>query len=752
MGKLRAALPSFVAGELSPRLYGRMDLAFTRVGARVLLGMVPLVHGPVERAPGSRFVAQAKAAAVRGRLVPFTFNQEQTYVIELGATVARFFRDKGQILSGGSPYELTTPWTAAQLSELQWTQSADVLTVTSPDTATQDMTRTDHDAWTIADFAFRDGPYLAENTTATTLDPSGTSGSVTVTASGVAGINGGRGFLATDVGRLIGWNDGTNWYWMTITAVNSTTEAVATIEDGATMGGHAATTTWRLGLYSDTTGWPRCVVYHEERLWFAGARDYPNRIDGSAIADFNNFTPGADDDAAIALTIAGNEVAAVRWLASATVLLAGTLGPVYRIGSDSLNTPLTPSNVQAKVATAVPSAAQLPVLAWDAVLFQDRTRQRLMRVAADDAVEGRIVAEEASLRFEHLLQRGIGEMAFQAQPYSALWMARDDGALVGFTYRPDQEMFAGHRHTIAGTDAAIESVAVIAGAAGDELWRLVSRTIGGATARHIEVTEDRFLDQDDQEDAWFVQAGLELDQRSFPAATLTLEAASGAAVLATATGSYSFTSADSGKQIAVKGADGEIAALATITGVLGGSEIRLSAPMAFPALVLDAGAWELRTLASSVSGLDHLEGETVAIWAEGAAQTPRVVSGGAVALNPPAARAIIGLPYTSELEPMTIEAGGEQGVSLGDKRRVVGLAARFLRSADPEVGDGATMAPALLGDPGRAMDVAPPLASGLHEETFEGGWGLEERIVLRQSGPGPLTVSSLHPELETHGG
>jgi hypothetical protein len=753
MAKLRAAIPSFVGGELTPRLYGRTDLAFTRVGARTMRNMVPLVHGPAERAPGTRFVAQAKAAAVRGRLLPFTFNQEQTYVLELGALVARFYKDKAQIVSGGLPYELTTPWTAAQLADLQWTQSADVLTVTGPAHPPQNVTRTGHAAWTTADFGFEDGPYLDENATTTTLGLSATSGSVTVTASAATGINGGQGFLTTDVGRLIRWHDGAAWFWLTITAWTSSTQVTATVMASATTAATTATVRWQLGVYSDTTGWPRCVVYHEERIWFAGSTSYPNRIDGSKVADFTNFTPGADADAAIAITIAGNEVAAVRWLASSTVLLAGTLGPVYRIGSDSLNTPLTPSNVQAKETSAVASAAQQPVRAWNAVLFQDRYRRRLLATAYALEVEG-WRADEASLRFEHLLQGGLGEMAWQGEPYSCLWAVRTDGGLVGLTYRPDQEVLAGHRHDIAGTRAAIESVATIAGAAGDELWRLVRRTVNGAVARHIEVTEPRFLDHADQEDAWLVQAGLELDQRSLPDATLTLDALSGSAVIATATGTYSFTAADDGKQVAIKGADGSIAQLGTITGVLGASEIRLNVPAAtaFASLVLAAGDWELRALATSVSGLNHLEGQTVAIWADGAAQTPRVVASGAVTVSPPAARVIVGLAYTSELEPMTIEVGGEQGVSLGDTRRVVGLALRVLRSANPETGDGDAMTEALLGDPAATMDVAAPLQTKLHVAAFDGGWGLEERIVVRQAGPGPLTVVSLHPELETHGG
>ena len=101
-------------------------------------------------------------------------------------------------------YTVTTTYTTADIPTLQFAQSADVLYVAHPSYTPRKITRTAHTSWTISDITYTDGPYQDENITTTTLTPSHTSGSSrSITASAVAGINGGDGFQATDVGRLI---------------------------------------------------------------------------------------------------------------------------------------------------------------------------------------------------------------------------------------------------------------------------------------------------------------------------------------------------------------------------------------------------------------------------------------------------------------------------------------------------------------------------------------------------------------------
>ena len=73
---------------------------------------------------------------------------------------------------------------------------------------------------TLTEIDFTDGPYLAENTTATTLTPSGTTGSVNITASASL-------FASTDVGRLVSFSNGR----AKITGFTSATVVAATTQD-----------------------------------------------------------------------------------------------------------------------------------------------------------------------------------------------------------------------------------------------------------------------------------------------------------------------------------------------------------------------------------------------------------------------------------------------------------------------------------------------------------------------------------------
>lgn len=88
---------NFTAGELSPRLAGRVDLAKYANGAQRLENVIVQAHGGVSRRPGMRFVAATKETAKPVRLLPFEFSAEQAYVLELGDRYMRFYRDRGRL-------------------------------------------------------------------------------------------------------------------------------------------------------------------------------------------------------------------------------------------------------------------------------------------------------------------------------------------------------------------------------------------------------------------------------------------------------------------------------------------------------------------------------------------------------------------------------------------------------------------------------------------------------------------------------
>ena len=92
---------AFNAGELSPQVYGRPDLAKYANGCRSLKNMICLSHGAATRRPGTVFVAKAKNDSKKCRLIPYKYSVEQTYIHEYGDNYIRFFKDQGRIQAEG---------------------------------------------------------------------------------------------------------------------------------------------------------------------------------------------------------------------------------------------------------------------------------------------------------------------------------------------------------------------------------------------------------------------------------------------------------------------------------------------------------------------------------------------------------------------------------------------------------------------------------------------------------------------------
>jgi len=173
-------ITSFNAGEVTPLLSGRTDLQKYYSGLRDCENVVVLPHGPLKRRPGSYYIASGKTAANAIRLIPFEYSTDQAYIIEMGDLYMRFYRDGGQIDTSS---EIVTPYAIADVFDVQFIQSADEMYLAHSDYATRVLTRTSHTSWTLTAVDFDWGPFEPENTTTTTMTPSATTGSITLTAS-----------------------------------------------------------------------------------------------------------------------------------------------------------------------------------------------------------------------------------------------------------------------------------------------------------------------------------------------------------------------------------------------------------------------------------------------------------------------------------------------------------------------------------------------------------------------------------------
>ncbi|WP_374374828.1 hypothetical protein [Dongia sp.] len=747
-------LSTFNAGEWSPELYGRIDLDKYRNACRQIENFVLLAQGPATRRPGTEFVAHSKDDGIV-RLIPFEFSTDQAYIIEAGGGYFRFYMNGGRIeTEPGVAYEIATPYGALDVKRLKWAQSADVLYLCHPDFAPRKLARSGHTSWSLSEIDFQDGPYLDENVSSITLTPAAvTGGSVTLTASASF-------FAAGDVGRLVRLRHGTQWGWAKITAFVSATQVTMNIRSN--FGAAGATTAWRLGAWSDRTGWPSTATFYEERLFLANCREQPQTLWGSVSGAYESFSPsGADglvqDDHGLNFTIADDRVNAIRWMSAGKTLALGTTGGEFNLSASSLNEAVTPSNVTVRRETTNGSADIRPERVGAAILYVQRARRKLYEMAysfENDAFN----SPEMSLLARHLTLPGIAEIAYQAEPWSILWVACQDGSLLGLTYMRDQDVVGWHRHNLAGDAVKVHSVAIIPGPRQDEVWLAVERRVDGTLRRSVERMAEAFAARhaDDKRGAFFVDCGRTYDG----AGSSTLTPGSGAEVAGNAgivftSASAAFAPGDVGREIHVRHnvAGGYGLARARITVFVSATQVLTEILASFPSLAtIAAGDWALT--ATEIGGLDHLVGETVTILAEGATHPDRLVaSDGTVKLERPVAWAHVGLGYKSRLTTMDLEAGAADGAAQGKKRRLHRVIVRLVDSLGMRVGaeSDATEDIVFRGSQ-TAMDQSPPLFSGDKIVAFPKGWDSHAFVTLVQEQPLPCTVVALIPQLTTMDG
>ena len=176
---------SFNAGELSPLIDGRTDQEKYFSGCKTLRNFIPTVQGPAARRGGTRYLGSTRLNS-QAWLLGFEFNQAQSYVLEFTDSKIRFWVNRGQLLSGGLPYEVASPWNAAALTtdegtfSLRSVQSGDVMWLCHFDglTAPYKLSRLGATSWTLTLIDFKNGPF-------NDVDPDNT---ITVTASGTTGV------------------------------------------------------------------------------------------------------------------------------------------------------------------------------------------------------------------------------------------------------------------------------------------------------------------------------------------------------------------------------------------------------------------------------------------------------------------------------------------------------------------------------------------------------------------------------------
>jgi hypothetical protein len=162
------------------------------------------------------------------------------------------------------------------------------------------------------------------------------------------------------------------------------------------------------------------------------------------------------------------------------------------------------------------------------------------------------------------------------------------------------------------------------------------------------------------------------------------------------------------------------------------------------AFFLDSGLTYSGSATTTISSLNHLEGETVSILADGSTHADKTITDGKITLDRSASKVHIGYSYTSLLETLRLEAGGDDGVSQGKVKRIHGATIRFLDTVGAEVGpDVSNLDRIPFRDSSMAMDTAIPLFTGDKEIFFPSGYDNDAKVVVRQTQPLPMTILAI---------
>jgi hypothetical protein len=571
-------------------------------------------------------------------------------------------------------YTLPTPFLTADLPNLKFAQSADVMYICHPKYHVHKLSRTGHTSWFLDDVKFTAGPLQDHNIELTTLTASATTGNgITITASDVTGINGDLGFKSSDVDRLI--HLGTGKGLARIVSVAST--LVVTADVITALSTTSATADWALGAWSVTTGYPSCVSFYEQRLVFAGTTENPQTLYFSKSGDYENFDENyhgtvADDDA-ITYTIASNQVNAIRFLSATRTLIVGTVGGEFSVSGGGTDDPVTPTNILIKKQSNHGCANLDGIAVGNVTLFLQRAKRKIRELAYNFDVDG-YVAPDMTILAEHISETGINEMSYQQEPNQIIWCVRGDGKLIGLTYQREQQVVAWHQHIFGGAFgtgiAMCESIATIPTDDKEyQTWVIIKRTINGVTRRYVEYINQFDFDQTDNTNFNFLDS-----------------------------------------QLAYSGS-------ATTT----------------------------------ITGLEHLEGQVVSVLANGSTHPDRTVTAGSITLSRSSTKVKVGLKYTSLLQTMRIDAGAQNGTSQAKTKRIYNITVRLYESVGVEVGPDLNNMEAIpFRSSATLMDTAIPVYTGDKEIEFRGNYESDGFIFVRQTQPLPLTVLSLYPDLTTN--
>jgi len=452
---------------------------------------------------------------------------------------------------------------------------------------------------------------------------------------------------------------------------------------------------------ASTGNYPGCVTYFQDRKVFAGSNAFPQTIWMTRPGDFKNMdvtNPSQATDA-ITVTLVANQVNAIKWLTPMNNLLVFTSGGTWMLLGGYLTQPtaVTPTNTVFAPQTAI-GCADLPPIPVNYDILYVQTKGSIIRDLQYNFYAQIYTGTDMSVLSNHLFfGHNLERWCYAEQPFYQIWAVRDDGILLSFTYLKEQDVYAWAHHDSfgnSGTDQFLSVASIpeqqISGINMDSVYVVVQRTIpgvnGGNPVKYVERMDGRMFLTNGVAD---VTKAWFLDcaiQTSTAGATRTM------------TGNYQ--------------------------------------------------GYNWKSPQTTVTGLNHLNGCTVSVLADGAVQPSQVVVNGQITLQQPASTVTVGLPYQSQMQTLCMEPEG-MAVQVQDYRKKISAVAVRVKDTlglkvGPNFGD---LTEIKIRGPAYQMGTAVPLITGDQRVVIDNQYLVDDDICIEQDYPLPCTILGVIPEV-----
>ncbi len=813
---------AFGGGEISPEMFGRIDDKKYQTGAATMRNFIAKPQGPAENRPGFAYVAEVKNSAQTVRLLSFTFSTTQTMVIEFGNEYFRFHTQgqpllysdgaaynnstnysigdiaksggvnyysrtgaQGQAVSNSTHwyamptnpniYEVPHPYQEAELFDVHYVQSADVMTLVHPNHAPRELRRLSATKWELKTINFASPLASPTGVSVAAYIPSSSSTNsdtyeaheyvVTAVASNLVDessqSNSGsvqNNIYVTGAKNTITWNavSGASKYrvykeqaglYGFIGEVTGTTIVDANIGPD-----FSRTPPIYENEFQTTNNFPGAVSYFEQRRVFAGTNNEPQSILMTKSGTESNMSFGRPirDDDRIKFKVAAREANTIRHIVPLTQLLLLTGSAEWRVSSINSDA-ITPTSISVKPQSYVGANNAQPVIVNNSMVYAAARGGHIRELGYNWQANG-FITGDLSLRAPHLFDNlTITDMALAKAPIPIVWFISSNGKLLGFTYVPEQTIGAWHQHD---TDGTFESVATVSEGNDDVLYCVVKRIINGATKKYVERLGTRLFDN--ARDCFFVDCGATYNGTNTDTnRTVTISGGTnytrGESV--TITANYNLFNAppsldDVGDAIVLLSGSNYYRCNITATSSATVATVKLDVDL--PASLRNTGITTYEVARNVISGLNHLEGKTVSILADAAVHPQRVVSSGSITLDRASSVVHVGLEYESDLQTLPlalqVEAFGQ-----GRVKNLNHVWLRVLESSGIFAGPSADKLIEAKQRTTEPYGAPPRLKTEDIKIMLTPTWQDTGQLFVRQTDPLPLTVVGLTLEVAIGG-